>query len=106
MAVESLPCVSHSGDVRQWQGGAQASARQGQELRSGPVRRLHAWCEALSRPMFPCLGVVASLLTSWLLMSLSMADADMDGFRLLEQVGLEMDLPVISKPPWPLTCIW
>jgi len=24
-------------------------------------------------------------------------DADMDGFRLLEQVGLEMDLPVISE---------
>ena len=23
--------------------------------------------------------------------------ADMDGFRLLEQVGLEMDLPVISR---------
>lgn len=23
---------------------------------------------------------------------------DMDGFKLLEQVGLEMDLPVISKP--------
>lgn len=24
---------------------------------------------------------------------------DMDGFKLLELVGLEMDLPVISKPP-------
>ena len=37
------------------------------------------------------------LLTSWLLRLLSMMRADMDGFRLLEQVGLEMDLPVISK---------
>ena len=25
--------------------------------------------------------------------------ADMDGFRLLEQVGLEMDIPVISRSP-------
>ena len=25
---------------------------------------------------------------------------DMDGFKLLEQVGLEMDLPVISKYPF------
>ena len=24
--------------------------------------------------------------------------ADMDGFKLLEQVGLELDLPVISMP--------
>jgi len=24
---------------------------------------------------------------------------DMDGFKLLELIGLEMDLPVISKPP-------
>jgi two-component response regulator (ARR-B family) len=24
---------------------------------------------------------------------------DMDGFKLLEQIGLEMDLPVISKFP-------
>ena len=28
--------------------------------------------------------------------------ADMDGFRLLEQVGLEMDIPVISRSPEPL----
>ena len=31
-------------------------------------------------------------------------DADMDGFRLLEQVGLEMDLPVISKTHWLSPC--
>ena len=28
---------------------------------------------------------------------------DMDGFKLLELVGLEMDLPVISKPQIPLS---
>ena len=35
-------------------------------------------------------------------MSLLLLTADMDGFRLLEQVGLEMDLPVISKPHRPV----
>lgn len=33
-----------------------------------------------------------------------LVDADMDGFRLLEQVGLEMDLPVISKTHRLLLC--
>lgn len=28
---------------------------------------------------------------------------DMDGFKLLELVGLEMDLPVISKPKSPVS---
>ncbi len=40
------------------------------------------------------------------LISLSLVGADMDGFRLLEQVGLEMDLPVISKPHRPLPCMY
>lgn len=30
---------------------------------------------------------------------------DIDGFKLLELVGLEMDLPVISKLTFNITCI-
>ena len=54
------------------------------------------------------LSVSRGLLAHELIVEIiSVMDADMDGFRLLEQVGLEMDLPVISKPHQILSCtLW
>ena len=49
--------------------------------------------------ILPHLVCVTSPVETDLLMECSYSGPDMDGFKLLEHIGLELDLPVISKLP-------
>ena len=87
--------VTRSDDLPQWQGRFGEIARQVGPLRSCTLRRLYAWC-ACSFLRFCCQLAVDGLGYRYVILSCWMS-TDMDGFKLLEHIGLELDLPVISK---------
>ena len=85
-----------SDDLHQRQRCFDQIARTPAELRPGALRRLHARYARLL--LLAGLDTFLRESTLGLTYAAGGASADMDGFRLLEHVGLELDLPVISTP--------
>jgi hypothetical protein len=91
------PPRPRSHDVPQRHLGAGAAAQQGDGVRPGAVGRVYAGC-APCRARGRCTAAPRGQADG---QRRCCGPADMDGFKLLETVGLELDLPVISAHPAP-----